>query len=232
MTIAGKLSKMTHVDLVDRVEAKVPGTCHYQDSKTLGGQYLDKVLRVFIETVLPEDDSDIQMVVKNRNDERWGIDPDYIAPYNAPETAVTLGLLGWDFTVDEESVVTANMILVAHLKTYTKALVEVLCEAAIEAYEEGPDMQYLAIINVPGYSPMAEEPAEFETIKEAWEYLAEERRRDEENLDHAAPDYSDTVRSLEYMAMSPKCDSVYGPTPGYDGDHDLGLVYTVTHKQD
>lgn len=232
MTIASKLSKIKHVDLVDRIVPKVGGnTCHYQDSKTLGGQYLAKVVRVFIESVLPADESDIQMVVKNRDDDRWGINPDFIAPYKSPETAISLGLLYWDFTVGKGSTVTANHILVEHLRRYTKALVEVLCEAAIEAYEDGPDMPYLAIINVPGYSPMAEEPAEFETIAEAWEWLAEERRRSEDE-DESTGDYSDTVSALGYMAMSPKCDSVYGPTPGYDGDHDLGLVYTVTNKQD
>lgn len=231
-TIKNKLSKMRHVDLVDRVEPKVGhNTCHYQGTGTLGAVYLDKVVRVFVETVLPDDEDDIKMVVKNRDDQRWGIDPDFIAPYKSPETAISLGLLNWEFTVDEESNVTANQILVAHLKTYTKALVEVLCEAAIEAYEEGEEPQYIAIINVPGYSPMAEEPAEFETIAEAWQYLAEERRRSEDE-DESTADYSDTVKALGYMVESPKCDSVYGPTPGYDGDHDLGLVYTVTHKQD
>lgn len=243
MTIASKLSKMTHVDLINRIEPKVNNnTCHYPGTGTLGAAFLDKVRAVFIESVLPDDDDNIPMVVRNRDDARWGLITDSVIPYKAAETAVALGLLDWDYAPDPDDErapkprpgegITAGMILVYSLQLYTEALVDVLCEAAVKAYEEGPDMEYVAIINVPGYSPWAEENAEFATIKEAWEYLADERRRQEDENDFEG--YTDTVRSLGYMAEAkePICDSVYGSTPGYEGDHDLGMVYTVTNKQD
>lgn len=240
MTIANKLSKISHVDLINRIGPKVnDNTCRYPGTGTLGAMFLDKVVRVFVEDVLPDDEDDIPMVIRNRDDARWGLITDSVIPYKAADTAVALGLVTWDYVPKEGEEltvpgdrITAGMILVRNLETYTSALVEVLCEMAVEAYEEGPDMEYVAIINVPGYMPMADEPAEFATVKEAWEYLADERRRAEDESVEGPEEYSDTVKALGYMVETPQCDSVYGPTPGYWGDHDLGLVYTVTHKQD
>lgn len=93
--------------------------------------------------------------------------------------------------------------------------------------------KYLAVVNVPGYLPMADEPAEFDSARDAWEYLADERRRDEDDLGDG--EYSETVDALARQADAGwlVCDfervgAVYGPTPGYDGSHDLGLSYSVT----
>jgi len=39
---------------------------------------------------------------------------------------------------------------------------------------------------------------------------------------------TDTVKELDIAAQGTATGTVYGPTPGYDGDHDLGLAYTVS----
>lgn len=99
---------------------------------------------------------------------------------------------------------------------------------------------FVATINVPGYLPTDTEPPEFETAREAWEYLREERARGEDNalmfarpLDETEP-YSETWLELDKRADQgwPVCDfervgTVYGDTPGYEGEHDLGLAYSV-----
>lgn len=101
---------------------------------------------------------------------------------------------------------------------------------------------YVATVNVPGYLPMADEPACFDTAREAWAYLASERRRDEDQ-DEEASEYTDDVVLLDYVAsedhmpgsphedLSTSADgagSLWCPTPGYTGDHDLGLFYAVS----
>lgn len=108
-------------------------------------------------------------------------------------------------------------------------------------------MTYIAIVNVPGYSPMSDEPATFDSAQEAWAYLADERERDEDDTltDDETP-YSETHARLAYLAhplhwehehaaswvVNNGLDSdgtgvVYSDTPGYTGDHDLGLAYSV-----
>jgi len=103
---------------------------------------------------------------------------------------------------------------------------------------------YVATINTPGYLPEAE-PAEFDTAAEAWEYLAGERRNAEDETEAVAQGYSATYNTLDMLATSldwSTCENagidplsetgtVYGPTPGYEGDHDLGLAYTVTEQE-
>jgi hypothetical protein len=110
-------------------------------------------------------------------------------------------------------------------------------------------VQYVATINVPGYLPMDDEPPIFDTPEEAWWYLYHERCRAEmdavcdlcdDELSHGpsgdCDDDSETGRDLSkharWAASGLVCDfeavgNVYGPTPGYRGDHDLGLVYSV-----
>ena len=112
---------------------------------------------------------------------------------------------------------------------------------------------YSAVINIPGYSPQADELATFETAREAWAYLAGERERDEDAAEYSEPDvrefeYSDewdAMRLLglldenidaetrdaylaEYALNSDGTGTVYADTPGYTGDHDQGLAYSVT----
>jgi len=92
-------------------------------------------------------------------------------------------------------------------------------------------MRYIATVSVPGYLPMDDDPPVFGTPGEAWSYLADERRESE---DAAMGDYygivpvTDTVKALDIAAQGTATGTVYGPTPGYDGDHDLGLAYTVS----
>lgn len=93
---------------------------------------------------------------------------------------------------------------------------------------------YLAIINTPGYLSHQDELPEFETITQAWEYLRDERIRDLEDPMNDEDDYAEDqcADELEGMAYSsPELGTVYGPTPGYDGDHDLGLAYSVIRSE-
>ncbi|HEX2242600.1 MAG TPA: hypothetical protein VHK27_05000 [Gammaproteobacteria bacterium] len=115
---------------------------------------------------------------------------------------------------------------------------------------------FVATINVPGYLPMDDEPPVFDTAQEAWSYLAEERTRAEDQYpewcDHSTcqirpcDEYSETRETLSVLAEAAHWEhserdtwllenrlapdgtgAVYGSTPGYDGDHDLGLAYNV-----
>jgi hypothetical protein len=90
------------------------------------------------------------------------------------------------------------------------------------------DVPYLATQNVvPGYLPQDDDPPTFVTSGDAWQYLAEERRNDEDNT--PGMHYGETVNTLDaYASAGHGEDTVYGPTPGYDGDHDHGLAYSVT----
>lgn len=113
---------------------------------------------------------------------------------------------------------------------------------------------YVATINVPGYLPMDDDPPTFETAAEAWWYLYHERCQAEldapcdlcdDTMSHGpcgdCDDDSETARELSKRARWASsglvCDfeavgSVHGPTPGYRGDHDLGLAYSVTELED
>lgn len=108
-------------------------------------------------------------------------------------------------------------------------------------------MTYLAIMNVPGYLPMEDEPPTFDTAQEAWSYLADEREQgeDAEPLDAdgtESGEYSDTHRILRYIASGEHLHGdpnedwptnpdgtgvVYGGTPGSTSEHDLGIAYSV-----
>jgi len=106
--------------------------------------------------------------------------------------------------------------------------------------------RYVATINTPGYLPQDDDPPTFDTVHEAWHYLAEERERheDEQEQDEGSSSYSDTALCLEHCATEVvfRCEfgrhhfpehegSFWGPTPGTDSDHDLGLVYAVTEVE-
>jgi hypothetical protein len=111
---------------------------------------------------------------------------------------------------------------------------------------------FVATINVPGFLPMDDDPPVFETAEEAWAWLADERERAEDEAEYEPEDpdgyeHTETVRYLQYIAgkldggkheHGNPCEdwptrgdgtgTVYGSTPGYWGDHDLGLAYSVT----
>jgi hypothetical protein len=89
-------------------------------------------------------------------------------------------------------------------------------------------MMFVATINVPGYLPMDDEPPMFETAAEAWQYLADERDYGEDQAEFTE---ADPTRVGDVAADLRKMDgtgTVYGFTPGYEGEHDLGLAYSVT----
>lgn len=88
-------------------------------------------------------------------------------------------------------------------------------------------MKYVASVNVPGYLPESDSVV-FDTPEEAWEYLIGERERDE---DTAAPD-DVTVAQLRVARSIGASGHIYGPTPGSDSPHDLGLAYCVTEISD
>lgn len=98
---------------------------------------------------------------------------------------------------------------------------------------------YVATINVPGYLPMDDDPPMFDQAREAWLWLAQERQRDEDAAEMPGDSYSQTVLDLEHRASRvdawghpvSRRGTVYGSTPGYEGDHDLGLAYSVTEVQ-
>jgi hypothetical protein len=102
-------------------------------------------------------------------------------------------------------------------------------------------IRFVATVNIPGYLPMDDDPPVFDTARDAWAYLADERRRGEDDTD--GPECTDTVSALDYIASgehqhgNPLEDwptavdgtgTVYGSTPGSDSPHDLGLAYGVT----
>lgn len=104
--------------------------------------------------------------------------------------------------------------------------------------------RFVATINIPGYLPMEDEPPVFDTAGDAWSYLADERRRAEDDTE--GEEYTVIVRILDYIASgehqhgNPSEDvptspdgtgTVYGSTPGREDDasaHDLGLAYCVS----
>jgi hypothetical protein len=95
---------------------------------------------------------------------------------------------------------------------------------------------FIATVNTPGYLPEGE-PGYFTSATEAWDWLRGERY---DALDDAEvdPDTDATVATLRSLSDGLLWDelgeevsgagSVGGTTPGYDGDHDLGVVYSVT----
>lgn len=101
-------------------------------------------------------------------------------------------------------------------------------------------MRYIASVNVPGYLPDTE-PIAFDTVEEAWDYLASCRRDDEDNYEDVSEGYSATVNQLE-AASTRLLDAddlhlnwdytgtIRGLTPG-GAMYDLGLVYTVTEEE-
>lgn len=100
-----------------------------------------------------------------------------------------------------------------------------------------PDAVYEAFVNTPGYLPMGDEPTSFDSAREAWGWLVDECERGED-VGCTISDAQWTMRRLadsdsawslgtpEWMETT-LVGTVYAGTPGYDGNHDLGLAYTV-----
>lgn len=96
-------------------------------------------------------------------------------------------------------------------------------------------MKYVATMNVPGYLPWSDdEPPVFDTAGEAWAYLAERRREQEDDAFNAedlagGEPYSNTADTLEMCAVNGGDGTVYGSNPGlFESPSDLGIAYCVT----
>lgn len=89
---------------------------------------------------------------------------------------------------------------------------------------------FRATINIPGYLPMDDEPPEFDTPEQAWEWLREEREKALDDVDYDEPEFDEDqcLDEIEGMIDHPTTGTVYGRTPGSDSEYDLGLAYTVT----
>jgi len=88
-------------------------------------------------------------------------------------------------------------------------------------------MPYVATINVPGYLPMDDDPPIFETARDAWQHLVSEVEHGWDMMPDADAAYLEVHTQLHNIDQD-QTGTIYGPTPGYDGDHDLGLAYSVT----
>jgi len=86
--------------------------------------------------------------------------------------------------------------------------------------------RYQAIINTPGYLSEQDDLIEFDSIKEAWEYLAEERERCWDWGMEELPEGEESA--LESLRSQDLCSVVVLPTPGEPRLYDLGVAYTVT----
>lgn len=93
--------------------------------------------------------------------------------------------------------------------------------------------QYAATYYTPGYLPDGVEPAPlFSSATDAWLHLAELRGMAlvEDGQD---PEKDYTVKRLRGLARDAvnhplmSAGAIGGTTPGYDGDHDLGVMYSV-----
>lgn len=94
-------------------------------------------------------------------------------------------------------------------------------------------MQYIATINTPGYLPDSDgDLAIFDTAKEAWTYLADEREEafDQAEVDPAGDPALALMGQIILGQVDAEVGTVTGITPGYDGDHDLGKAYSVTAR--
>lgn len=110
------------------------------------------------------------------------------------------------------------------------------------------DVQYVATINTPGYLPWDDDPPVFDTAREAWDYLLDRRRELEDTafeMDLQSDGYSATFNTLETLVGGTMAayenagldpidgtGSIHADDPTYDGDHPLGLVYSVTEVKD
>lgn len=88
-------------------------------------------------------------------------------------------------------------------------------------------IHFHATITRPGCLPDTE-PAVFETCPEAWAYLVSEVDLSwDENPEDPSGGCADAHSQMHGLDQS-RPGAVYAATPGYDGQHDLGVVYEVS----
>lgn len=97
-------------------------------------------------------------------------------------------------------------------------------------------MKYAAIVSVPGYLPDSDEPPPlFDEAWQAWQCLYNERRAEIEQTfgrDDETVEELNRVCRFSLTLERPVTGTVVGPTPGYEGDHDLGVAYQVVEVED
>ena len=92
--------------------------------------------------------------------------------------------------------------------------------------------RYVATINTPGYLPTDDDPPVFDTAREAWEYLESEFRGSMETLAFYTEIQMAVADEFIRFQTAGAIGSVFTTTPGYDGDHDLGLSYSVSEVEE
>lgn len=88
-------------------------------------------------------------------------------------------------------------------------------------------MHYLAIQNTPGYLPWSDDPPAFKTTRDAWQYLVSEIDRLWDDHPDDANGACIQAHTLMHSQDQNSVGTIYAPTPGYDGEHDLGVAYSV-----
>lgn len=93
-------------------------------------------------------------------------------------------------------------------------------------------MGYMATRNVPGYMPMDDDPPIFESAREAWQHHVEEVERDWDDYpddeNGACIEAHTTLHNIDQSREG----AFHAPTPGYEGEHDLGVAYSVTYVEE
>jgi hypothetical protein len=88
--------------------------------------------------------------------------------------------------------------------------------------------EYVAVQNYPGYLPWEDESPRFESTSDAWAYLADERRNQEEMTDDE--EWSETVDMLDaWAAAGHEPDVLYGDDPSTG--HGTQIAYSVMEAE-
>lgn len=96
-----------------------------------------------------------------------------------------------------------------------------------------PVTTYVATISRPGCLPDSDgEPQTFDTVREAWDHLADELAYWQlaywdADSEEAQDGIAEVLVAMGEAGEAGVLGTIYGPTPGYDGAHDLGLAWTV-----
>jgi hypothetical protein len=93
-------------------------------------------------------------------------------------------------------------------------------------------IRYVATINVPGYLPMDDNPPVFDNAEDAWQYLVSEVEQEWDEYPEDENGACIEAHTQFHVIDQSQCGTVYAPTPGYDGDHDLGLAHSVSIAED
>lgn len=91
---------------------------------------------------------------------------------------------------------------------------------------------FAAIINTPGYLSEQDEPAVFDTAREAWQYLVSEVDRAWDDFPEDENGACVDAHSQMHNIDQSRPGTVYASTPGYEGSHDLGIAYSVVEVED